>query len=131
LKTDVVGSPETAPGVMRFWPADGELVTEQVRFAEPAASAAPSGVDRVFVTWGDRSSEGPTPAAALRGLLSPTQALLADTAIAARWELARHLAQRADSALAAGDLEAFGRLYGDLKRLMGVPGKLAPPRERR
>jgi hypothetical protein len=53
-----------------------------------------------------------------------------DTTLAARWEFARHLAAEADSAAAAGDLEAFGRLYGELKRVLGVHGKPAPGRER-
>jgi hypothetical protein len=81
---------------------------------------------------GDRESDGATAGAALHNLLSTNpQTVLTDTTIAVRWELARRLAAQADSALAAGDFETFGRLYGDLKRLMGVSGKLAPLRERR
>jgi hypothetical protein len=53
-----------------------------------------------------------------------------DTTLAARWEFARRLAAQADSAAAAGDLEGFGRLFGALKRLLGVRGKPAPGQER-
>jgi len=52
---------------------------------------------------------------------------LADTSLASRWEAARRLAARADAALAAGDLEAFGRYYAELQQLLGVGRrKLAP-----
>ena len=40
------------------------------------------------------------------------------------------LAAQADAALAAGDLETFGRLYRQLKELLGR-GKLAPTPDRR
>ena len=90
------------------------------------------GVSRVYLTWGERASEGSTPEAAGRNLLaSGAQGASIDTTLAARWELARHLAAEADSAAATGDLEAFGRFYGVLKRLLGVRGTPAPSRERR
>ena len=131
LPTELLGSPETAPGVMRLWIADGALLTEQALFAEPVADGTPRGVSRVYLTWGERASDGPTPAAALRNLLAHgAHGASADTTLAARWEFARHLAAQADSAAAAGDLEAFGRFYGELKRLLGVRGKRAPGRER-
>jgi len=44
-----------------------------------------------------------------------------DTTLAARWERARRLAMRADSALGVGNLELFGTLW---RQLMG---ELAPP----
>ena len=132
LPRELLGSPETAPGVMRLWIADDALLTEQALFVEPAADGTPRGVSRVYVTWGERASDGPTPAAAMRNLLaSSAHDVSTDTTLAARWESARHLAAQADSAAAAGDLEAFGRFYGDLKRLLGVHGKPAPGRERR
>ena len=129
---ELVGSSETAPGVLRLWIADGILLTEQALFVEPALDGTPRGVSKVYVTWGDRASEGPTPTAAGHSLLaSSTQGASGDTALAARWERARHLAAQADSAATAGDLEAFGRLYGELKRLLGVHGKPASGPEHR
>jgi len=131
LPRELLGSPETAPGVMRLWIAAGALLTEQALFAEPAADGITRGVSRVYLTWGERASDGPTPAAAMRHLLDAgAHDASADTTLAARWEFARHLAAEADSAAAAGDLEAFGRMYGELKRLLGVHGKPAPGRER-
>jgi len=120
---------------MRFWLAEGTLLTEQALFVEPATDATPRGVSKVFLTWGDRASDGPTPASAVRNLVTPdahgTHGVSTDTTLAARWEFARHLAEEADSAAAAGDLEAFGRFYTELKRLLGVHAKPTPGRERR
>jgi hypothetical protein len=131
LPRELVGSPETAPGVLRLWIADGLLLTEQALFVEPATDGMPRGVSKVYVTWGDHGNDGPTPAVAVRNLVaSGAHDSSTDTTLAARWELARHLAARADSAAAAGDLEAFGRLYGELKRLLDVRGRPAPGRER-
>jgi hypothetical protein len=121
------GSPETAPGVLRLWIADGALLTEQALFVEPAADATPRGISKVYVTWGERASEGPTPAAAAHSLLASTvHDTSTDTTLATRWGSARRLAAQADSAAAAGDLEAFGRFFGELKRLLGVRGRFAP-----
>lgn len=131
LPTELLGSPETAPGVMRLWAAEGKLLTEQGLFLEPAVSNAPKRLARAYVTWGERDAEGSTPAAALLALLESHAAPPADTSLAARIEIARRLAAEADSALAAGDLETFGRLYAEMKQLLGVGGKLAPNRRRR
>ena len=132
LPTELLGSPETAPGVMRLWIVDGMLLTEQAQFVEPTADGTPRGVSRVYVTWGDLAGEGATPAAAARNLLaSGVRGAAADTTLMARWEFARRLAAEADSAAAAGDLEAFGRFYGELKRLLGVRGKAAAGGEHR
>ena len=132
LPTELLGSPETAPGVMRLWPVDGAVLTVQALFAQPATSGVPSAVNQVYLTWGDRASEGATGTAAVRALLSSgATATRRDTSLAARWELARRLAAAADSALAAGNLETFGRLYGDLTQLLGVGRALAPTPRRR
>ena len=78
------------------------------------------------------TTERATPAAALRNLLTAgARALPADTSLAARWEIARRLAAEADSALRVGDLEAFSRLDGELRRLLGAGRALAPARGRR
>jgi hypothetical protein len=124
---ELLGSPETAPGVLRLWIADGSLLTEQALFVEPAADAMPRGISKVYVTSGERSSDGPTPAAAMRSLSAAgVHDTLTDTTLAARWTTARRLAAQADSAAAAGDLEAFGRLFGELKHLLGVRRRFAP-----
>jgi len=129
---ELLGSPETAPGLLRLWSAEGALFTEQALFEESAAGEAPRGFNQVYVTWGDREGEGPTPVAALRTLVSGVVRLSsADTSLAGRWELARRLAAAADSALSAGDLTGFARRYGELEHLLGVRRTLAPPPRQR
>jgi hypothetical protein len=70
----------------------------------------------VYVTLDGRSGHGLTAHAAVLG----GEQLITDTTLAARWERARRLAVRADSALAVGDLVEFGRLWRQLI------GELAP-----
>jgi hypothetical protein len=126
---ELLGSPETAPGLLRLWSAGGGLLTEQALFEEPEAGGPPKGVSQVYLTWGEREGQGPTPVVALRALLTGgAHAAPADTSLASRWEVARRLATEADSALAAGDLEGFGRRYAELARLLGV--RLPVPRVR-
>jgi Uncharacterised protein family (UPF0182) len=135
LPAVLVGSPnETAPGVLRLWSAAESLFSAQPLFAESASGAAPSRIDTLFVTWGARQGQGATPPAALRDLLAAAGAarVLTDTSLAGRWQAARQLAAQADAALVAGDVEAFGRYYAQLKELLGVGRrKLAPAHERR
>ena len=132
LPAELLGSPQTAPGVLRLWTADGAFATAQALFDEPSTDGTPHRVTQVYLTWGEREGEGPTVAAALHNLLaSGARALPADTSLAARWESARRLAARADSALRVGDLEGFSRLDGELRRLLGAGRKLAPTRSRR
>ncbi len=136
LPGDLLGSAETAPGTLRLWTADGVLLTEQGLFDQPATSGAPRRVSQVYLTWGDREGQGLTAAAALRSLLASrgaggARASPGDTSLSARWALARHLAAQADSALRAGDLDAFSRLDGELRRLFRTGRTLAPTRERR
>jgi len=122
LPSLLVGSPQppTAPGVLRFWNVGGGLLSEQALFNEPTPGGPPEGIDTVFLTWSDRHGQGPTPWAALRDLLAAGRGdrFAADTSLAGRWEEARHLAAQADAALAAGDLEAFGRYYRQLRQLL-------------
>jgi hypothetical protein len=131
----LVGSPNTtAPGVARLWNAGGRLFFEQALFLEPATGGPPSGIDTLFLAWGERRGQGRGPAAALRDLvvLGGGARTAADTALTARWSRAQRLVAEADRALAAGDFEAFGRLYTQLKALLGLTrGKLAPTPERR
>ena len=135
LPPALVGSPNTtAPGVARLWNTGGTLFFEQALFLEPASGGPPSGIDTLFLAWGERHGQGRGPAAALRDLVAVGGGAraAADTALPARWARARRLTAEADSALAAGDLEAFGRLYAQLKALLGLTrGKLAPTPARR
>jgi len=131
----LVGSPNTtAPGVPRLWHVARALYFEQALFSQPASGGPPTGIDTVFLSWGEHRGQGRSVTAALRSLLASggEARAPADTALAARWRRAQQLAAQADAALAAGDLEAFGRLYGQLKALLGLGHrKLAPTPERR
>jgi uncharacterized protein len=129
LPGPVLGSPQTAPGVLRLWLAGGALVSEQALFAQAATDGEPPRLLQSYVTWGDGAGAGPTPALALRDLFATAPSRTGrDTSLTARWDAARRLAAQADAALAAGDLEAFGRLYDQLKQLLGAGRrKLAAP----
>src|SRR5438132_780881 len=122
LPSLLVGSPQppTAPGVLRLWNVGGGLFSEQALFNEPTPGGPPAGIDTVFLTWSDRRGQGATPWAALRDLLAAARGdrFAADTSLAGRWEEARRLAAQADAALAAWDLEAFGRYYRQLRQLL-------------
>ncbi len=135
LPSVLLGSPSTtAPGVLRLWNAAGTLVSKQALFLEPPAGGPPSGIDTLFLTWGDRRGQGGDTGAAVRELLGTAGGprVPQDTTLAARWRRAQQLAAQADAALAAGNLEAFGRLYRQLQELLGAGRrKLAPAPERR
>jgi len=128
---ELLGSPETAPGLLRLWSADGGLFTEQALFDEPA-TGVPKGVNQVYLTWGDREGQGPTADAALRALLAGgARPVPGDTSLAGRFGLARRLAAEADSALATGDLVTFAHRYDELERVLGLRRLLAPPERAR
>jgi uncharacterized protein len=134
LLPPLVGSPTTtAPGIPRLWNVAGELLLAQALFAEPSGGGPPLAIDTLYLSWGERRGQGRSRVAALRALLALGGAPEpADTTLGARWQLARRLAAQADAALAAGDLETFGRLYGQLKDLLGIGRrKLAPIPDRR
>lgn len=130
LPGELLGSAEVSPGEPRIWPAGGSVLTLQAQFRQPTGSSpsppptptgpppAPPRLSRVYVTVGERSGEGASPAEALRALATGGGRIPVDTSLTARWERARRLAAEADSALAAGDLELFGRLYRELARLL-------------
>jgi hypothetical protein len=86
VPVEVMGSPQTAAGVMRFWIVDGALLTEQALFFESATDGIPRGVSNVFLTWGERSSEGPTPAAAVRNLIARTHTAPTDYRTTRPWQ---------------------------------------------
>jgi len=132
LPPELLGSPQTAPGFLRLWSAAGTPVAAQALFDQPAASGVPRGVSQVYLTWGEREGEGPTRAVAVRTLLTAgARGAAPDTALATRWEVARRLAARADSALKVGDLEAFSRFDAELRRVLTAGRALAPARQRR
>jgi len=132
LPTLLVGSARTRPGVLRVWPAGGGVVTLQGLFADaPRDSAAVPVLLEVHLSWGGRTGRGPTAEAALRSLRTAgAVAAPGDTSLHARWSAVRRLAAQADSALAAGDLERFGGLWAQLRRLLDVQRRLAPPTAR-
>ena len=135
LPPALVGSPNTtAPGAPRLWNVGHTVFFEQALFTQAPTGGPPTGIDTVFLAWGEHRGQGTSVAAALRSLLASggDARTPADTALTARWRRAQQLAAQADAALAAGDLERFGRLYGQLKELLGLGRrKLAPVPERR
>jgi len=117
LPPDLVGAAETSPGQLRIWLAGGSIVTLQARFHQ-ASGAAPRGIADVYVTLGARAGRGATRAAAVRALLTGESGVARDTTLIGRWEEVRRLIGRADSALTAGNLERFGQIWKDVRRLL-------------
>ncbi|MGH7608215.1 MAG: UPF0182 family protein, partial [Gemmatimonadales bacterium] len=117
LPGELLGSSAVRPGELRLWLGGRALVTVQAQFVHPIGAEAPlpHEVAQVYVSVGERIGHGPTVDAALRGEVP------VDTSLAARWDRARRLITRADSALTAGDLELFGRLFRELVRQL-APG---------
>lgn len=112
LPGELVGSSLLRPGQLRVWPAGNSLITVQGQFLDPIAlRPAPSPhITDVYVTFDGRAGHALTSRAALIG----GEQIIIDTTIAARWARVRRLAMRADSALAAGNLELFGSLWRQL-----------------
>ena len=123
-----LGSRQTKPGVLRMWPAGGAALGVQAVFDQPERVPAPATLGRVYVSWRDRVGEGTGPGAAWVDLALFSARPGGDAAAPADlWDRARRLLAQADSALGAGDLERFGRLYAELHRLFGLErGQLAP-----
>ena len=123
----VLGFSRTKPGVLRLWPAGGAALGVQALFNQP--ERLPATLARVHVSWRDRGGEGTGPAAAWADLeLSASRPGEGAGAVPADlWHRARRLLAQADSALRAGDVERFGRVYAELHRLFGLErGQLAP-----
>jgi len=119
-----MGSSTLRPGQLHVWPVGNSLITVQAQLFDPLDSTQPAPVPRVaevYVTLASRSGRGLTARAALRG----GEQIVSDTTLATRWERARRLAARADSALAVGDLELFGRLW---RALMSELAPIQRPR---
>jgi hypothetical protein len=72
----------------------------------------------VYLTLGARHGHGATRAAALRSLLTGERWAPLDTTLSGRWDQARRLIGRADSALAEGNLERFGQAWKEIRRLL-------------
>lgn len=118
LPAELVGSTETSPGQLRVWLVGDSIVTLQAQFAQSRAEA-PRGVAEVFLTLGDRTGRGQTEAEAFRALLTgETGRLPLDTTLGGRWEQARRLIARADSSLTARNLERFGQVWQEIRRLL-------------
>jgi uncharacterized protein UPF0182 len=127
LPPGLVGSTETSPGELRIWPAGGKgegegggeatIVTLQARFVQ-RSGAAPRGVADVYLTLGPRAGRGSTRASAVRALLTGEGVAPPDTTLSGRWDQVRRLIGRADSALTAGNLERFGQIWKDIRRLL-------------
>jgi hypothetical protein len=123
LPGELVGSSELRPGQLRIWPTGNSIVTVQAQIVHPVAARQPPPprIAEVYVTLNGRSGRGLSARAALRG----GEHIVTDTTLAARWQRARRLAVQADSALAAGDLELFGRLW---RALMSELAPIQRPR---
>ncbi len=124
LPPPLVGANETSPGQLRIWLAGDSIVTLQALF-EQERGAAPRRIAEVYLTYGGRSGQGHTRTDALQVLLSGEGPARVDTTFAGRWQQARLLIARGDSALAAGNLERFGQVWREIRRL------LAPARQPR
>ena len=94
----------------------------QALFTQRSGQREPPRLFNVYLSWGDRVAEGPTVDLALRDLVSgrlPSgSGIGAGGTPAQRLEAARRLMTQADSALSRGDMQRFGRLYDDLRRLL-------------
>jgi hypothetical protein len=123
----VLGSSEIRPGALRTWPAAGAVLQVQARFQQPERPLAPATLSQVFVGWRDGMGEGPDARAAWADLLGQVGGAARRGMPADLWVRARRLLAQADSALRAGDIERFGRLYSELVRLFDLePAQLAP-----
>jgi len=123
----LVGSPNTtAPGVSRLWNVARALFSEQALFSQPAAASAPTGIDTVFLSWGEHRGQARSVAAALRNLLACSVALtgfaLHTFAQTAPPLLLRNPSLSADKIafLYADDVWTVSREGGEARRLTSV-----------
>jgi hypothetical protein len=121
----LVGMGDTIPGTQRLWASAGHLASTQARFIEH--NRDPPRLERVYLTWGTRTGDGPSPAAALRDLLLAGPPGAADTSLGARWDQARQLFVQLDSALQQRDFDRFGRVYRQLSELLGARRRALAP----
>ncbi len=121
----LVGSADTQPGPLRIWIAGGHLASSQARFI--ALRGDPPRIEKVFLTWGNRSGDGPSSSAALRELTLAGPPGGEDTPLASRWALAQRLFSQLDSALVSRDFERFGQVYRQLGNLLGARRRALAP----
>jgi hypothetical protein len=119
---DLVGSSEKSPGTLRIWLAGDSVVALQARFAQ-AAGGVPRGIADVYLALGTRRGQGPTRSDALRSLLTGQAYAPLDTTLSGRWEQVRALVTRADSAMTQGNLERFGQIWKEIRRLLAPAGR--------
>jgi hypothetical protein len=98
--------------------ADGTVAVEVYHLVP--ASGAPT-VAWVNLAAGEGMGAARTPAAAWANLLGESAPLVPEPDLPDAMREARRWAALADSALRAGDLEAFGRAFEALKRVLGTP----------
>jgi len=111
------GARETSPGEQRIWLTGENVTTLQGLFLQ-AADSPPRGVAKVTVTLGPRSGEGPTVPDALQAMLTGQVYAPPDTTLSGRLAQVRTLVTRADSALTVGNLERFGQIWKEIRRLL-------------
>jgi hypothetical protein len=106
------------PGPWRLMPGGGAPLAYQVWYAVGAAGHI--SIPYVALAQGTRLGAGRTFADAWDNLRGAGAPLPPGSGPVAPFEEARRWMQRADSALQAGDWEAFGRAFGALRRTLGV-----------
>jgi hypothetical protein len=124
----LVGMGDTIPGTQRLWAAAGHLAWGQELFIEHKRD--PPRLERVYLTWGTRSGDGPTPAAALRDLLRAGPPGAVDTSSAPVGSR-RGGCSTADSARSSGT--STGRARTGMAELLGRSAArlLRPPHRTR
>jgi len=118
LPAPVLGSPQVKAGPERLWVVEGEPFALQAQFDETAGQ--PPRLRYAWISWGERTGAGGNARIALRDLIAAGDR---GAPTAEQWDEARRLLAQADSALAVGDVERFGRLYAALKRLLAPSTK--------
>jgi hypothetical protein len=106
-------------GPVRYLVTPEGTVAVEVYHLIPA-TGAPT-VAWVNVAAGSEMGAARTPAAAWANLLGESAPLVPEPDLPDAMREARRWAALADSALRAGDLEAFGRAFEALKRVLGTP----------
>ncbi len=122
----LVGSPDTQPGPLRIWIAGGHFASSEARFIRRGKDVPR--IEHVFLTWGNRTGEGTSAAAALRELTLAGPPGTVDTSLAGRWAQAQRLFSELDSALVSRDFERFGQVYRQLGDLLGARRRALAPR---
>jgi len=121
----VVGTTEIQTGPLRLWIAAGHLASAQARFID--VHGEPPRIEKVFLSWGNRSGVGTSLSGALRELTLAGPPGGEDSSMAHRWALAQRLFNQLDSALVSRDFERFGQVYRQLGDLLGAKRRAVVP----